>query len=71
MKVDNQLYERITCEQVEVGDRIARAKTHPFYPVVDIREGEKSRRLLFRQHAIRPNRSQKLWRLTPEALRNL
>lgn len=40
-------YERITCDQVEVGDRIARAKSHPFEKVVHITEGPAARRLFF------------------------
>lgn len=69
-------YQRITCEDVKVGDRIARAKSHPFNEVVEIHEGPVSRRLIFTHAApearrdwgqnIRPRRTAKLWRIVDE-----
>ena len=72
--------KRITCEDVRVGDRIARAKTHTFEEVVEIQEGPISRRLCFTPSEpdagarsrrdwgrnIRPRRTAKLWVLVGE-----
>jgi hypothetical protein len=62
-------HERITCDDVRVGDQVARARTHHFLTVEHIDELEKSRRLHVGkgpQHYgdnIRPRRSAQLWRL--------
>ena len=68
-------WTRITCDDVKVGDRIARTRTATSVPqeVVEIREGEKSRRLCFTHpepgarrdwgQNIRPRRTAALWRL--------
>lgn len=68
-------YERITCQDVQVGDRIARVRTDDFEAVTHITEGPKARRLWFGvphygrygrffpgNHNIRPRRDTKLWR---------
>lgn len=64
---------RVTCEQVEVGDYVARTRNEPFTKVIEIREGEVSRRLCFTRPVpgarrdwglnIRPRRTAQLWRL--------
>lgn len=60
-------YERITCDDVIVGDQIARAKTHEFRTVTKIDECYSTRRIYFvagrRGDNIRPRRETKLWRL--------
>lgn len=64
-------YERITCADVRVGDRVARTRGGPFLLVYQIGEGNTSRRL-YLQHilgdakagTIRPRRTAKLWRLS-------
>jgi hypothetical protein len=66
-------YERITCDDVEVGDSIARAKTHTFHEIIEIHEGPVSRRLCWTKpnpgarrdwgQNIRPRRDAKLWRI--------
>lgn len=40
-------HERITVEDVKVGDRVARTRTEPFPPVESIDEGPTTRRLHF------------------------
>jgi hypothetical protein len=56
-------FERITCDQVQVGDRISRTRKGEFHPVAKINEGGKSRRLIFPGgFTIRPRRAAKLWR---------
>lgn len=62
-------YERITCADVKVGDRIAHAKTHKFLMVEHIDECSQTRRLHltewigdWRETNIRPRRDTKLWR---------
>ncbi len=68
--------QRIVCDEVQVGDYIARTRNAPFLRVVEVREGEKSRRLCFTApkpgarrdwgENIRPRRDAKLWRLVEE-----
>lgn len=58
--------ERITAEDVRVGDRIARARGHEFLRVVRIDEGPVTRRF-HRAGNIRRRRTAKLWRLTDDA----
>lgn len=71
------LYERVTCEDVRVGDSIARAKTHEFFAVEAIHEGPLSRRLIFNNRPGRydrrpygfnicPRRTAKLWRIVEQ-----
>jgi len=61
--------ERVTCAQIEVGDKVARARTHPFHEVVAIDEGPVARRLHLRRNDglsggnIRPRRDSLLWRI--------
>jgi hypothetical protein len=46
-----QGYERITCEDVKVGDRIARTRSATFHAVESIDEGPTTRRLHFAREA--------------------
>jgi hypothetical protein len=66
-------WERITCDDVRVGDRVARARTHEAWEVFQIDEAPKTRRLHvvipgkdfpngFVRHNIRPRRTALLWR---------
>jgi hypothetical protein len=76
-QMDSITWERITCDEVEVGDRIARVRNHGPQRVIEIREGQASRRLCFTRPApgarrdwgqnIRPNRTAKLWRVVEPA----
>lgn len=74
-------YERITCDEVEVGDKVARARTHEFWEVLQIDDAPKTRRLhvlipgrrhsdgfVSKDHAynIRPRRTALLWREVPD-----
>jgi hypothetical protein len=60
-------WERVTCDDVRVGDKIARAKTHEPFEVAEISEGEKSRRLIAAGGgSIRPRRAAQLWRVEAE-----
>jgi hypothetical protein len=73
-------FERITCDDVRVGDKIARARSHVAKAVVHINEGGSSRRLFFTWHDdarrpgrkygdnIRPRRDAKLWRVVAKAM---
>lgn len=66
-------HERITCDDVQVGDSISRTRGGQFETVVAINEGPVSRRLCFTQpepgarrswgRNIRPGREAKLWRI--------
>ena len=69
----SEQYERITADEVEVGDRIARTRNAKFTEVVAIDEGPVSRRFWFGDSDstnlrapgrwnIRPRRTAKLWR---------
>lgn len=61
-------FERITCADVKIGDRIARAKTHTPVEVEAISEGQVSRRLIAKAGGtIRPRREAKLWRVVEPA----
>lgn len=76
--MNDTTYERITCEDVCVGDSIARTRGAKFDTVTRIDEGPIARRLWFGEpyispmgrHVpgrlnIRPRRTAKLWRLIP------
>lgn len=79
MPKPHERWERVTCHDVSVGDRIARTRTETPQAVVHIHEGQTSRRLFFtykvpewgRKAArnepwgdnIRPRRTAKLWRV--------
>ena len=66
-------YERITADDIGIGDRVARAKTHEFEEVTEIVEGPVARRLIggrlpdrwsndTRRTIARPRRTAKWWR---------
>lgn len=58
-----QQLERITCDDVKVGDRISRNRKGSFNAVAKINEGARSRRLIFAGGvSIRPRRTANLWR---------
>jgi hypothetical protein len=60
-------YERVKAEDVQVGDRIARARTHTFRMVIDKRVTTVAVRLFCdRGWVIRPRRDMMLWRETRE-----
>jgi hypothetical protein len=57
-------YERIEAEQIQPGDRVARARTHPFQQVTAISTGPIAITLRFAGNDIaRPRRTAKWWRL--------
>lgn len=59
-------YDRITAEDVRVGDAITRTRTALAYVVTAIDEAPVSRRFHLQGHGnIRPRRTAKLWRLRP------
>lgn len=64
---DTAKYERVKAEDVEIGDKIARARTHTFREVLDKRVTAVAVRLTCdRGWMIRPRRDMMLWRETRE-----
>jgi hypothetical protein len=65
-------WERIVCDDVKIGDYIARTRQESPVRVIEIHEGPKSRRLIYGRSTpgarrswganIRPGRTAKLWR---------
>ncbi|MGA2166267.1 MAG: hypothetical protein ABSH36_17625, partial [Solirubrobacteraceae bacterium] len=62
---DGEQYERVEAGQIQVGDRVARARTHPFVTVAAIRHGRTAVRLLNEHHATiaRPQKTASRWRI--------
>jgi hypothetical protein len=60
-------YERIEAGQIQVGDRVARARNHQFFRVVGVSAGEKAVRLLCHDGgSVRPRKSALWWRIKTE-----
>ncbi len=57
-------YERIEASQIQVGDRVARARNHQFFRVVGVSAGEKAVRLLCHDGgSVRPRKTALWWRI--------
>ncbi len=62
---DLEEYERVEAGQIQVGDRVARTRTHPFVTVATIRHGRTAVKLLDEHHATiaRPQKTASWWRI--------
>jgi hypothetical protein len=62
---DREEYERVEAGQIQVGDRVARTRTHPFVTVAAIRHGRTAVRLLNEHGATiaRPQKTASWWRI--------
>ncbi len=62
---DSEQYEHIDAGDIQVGDRVARARTHPFVKVAAIRHGSTAVRLLNEHGATiaRPQKTASWWRI--------
>jgi hypothetical protein len=56
-------YERIEAGDIQPGDRVARARSHPFQQVAATSVGPVSITLQFDRDFARPHRTAKWWRL--------
>lgn len=62
---DDEQYERVAAGDIQVGDRVARARTHPFVRVAAVRHGSSAVRLLGEHGATiaRPQKTAPWWRV--------
>jgi hypothetical protein len=62
---DSEQYERVAAGDIQVGDRVARARTSPFVTVAVIRHGSTAVRLLNEHGATiaRPQKTASWWRI--------
>lgn len=59
-----QQFERITADEIQAGDRVARARSHPFFEVSRVEHHEKAVWIYYagKLHRDRPQRVAKWWR---------
>lgn len=68
---EGRQYERVAAGDIQVGDRVARARTHTFVKVAAINRGVTAVRLLDEHGATiaRPRKTAQLWRITERGCR--